>query len=121
MLLYNYLLLQYGGKPKWTLLHHNGPLFPPLYKSHNIPVIINNKEYILTDLAEEYATMYVKYFNTEYINNIRFKKNFWKDFKKILNDKNNSINISNINSLDDINFTPIHEYLKNNNNNKIIF
>ena len=119
MLLYNYLLLQYGGKPKWTILHHNGPLFPPSYKPHNIPVIINNKEYVLTDLAEEYATMYVKYLNTEYINNIRFKKNFWKDFKKILNDKNNSINISNINSLDDIDFTPIQEYLKN-NNNKII-
>jgi len=114
MLLYYNLLLQFGGKPKWTLLYHNGPLFPKKYVPHNIPVIINNKEYILNDLAEEYATIYVKYFDTDYIKNIRFKKNFWKDFKKVLNDKNNSINVSNINTIDDIDFTNIYNYVKNN-------
>jgi DNA topoisomerase-1 len=119
MLLYNQLLLQYGGKPKWTLLQYNGPLFPPLYKPHNIPIIIHNKEYILTDIAEEYATMYAKYLNTDYINNVKFKKNFWKDFKKVLSSKNDSIDISQINSIDDIDFTLIHKHLIDEKKNKI--
>jgi DNA topoisomerase-1 len=110
MLLYNHFLLQYGGKPKWSMLHHNGPLFPQLYKSHEIPVIINNEKYILSDLAEEYATYYAKYLNTNYLTN-RFKKNFWKDYKKFLSFKNNNYDIKQIQSIDDIDFSLIHNYL----------
>ena len=119
MLLYYQLLLQYGGKPRWTLLIHNGPLFPPLYVPHNIPVIINNKEYILSNIAEEYATIYVKYFDTDYIQNSKFKKNFWKDFKKILSGKNDIIDVSNIKFIDDIDFTLINNYVIEKKKNKI--
>ena len=42
-----------GGKPQWTVLQHNGPLFPPIYKAHGTPVIINNKEsaYLIKNLS----------------------------------------------------------------------
>ena len=93
-----------GGKPQWTVLIHNGPMFPPLYKSHKIPVIINGKEIILSEQAEEYATMYAKYIDTDYIKNNHFKKNFWEDFKS-------TVKYLNIKSLDEIDFTPIKNYL----------
>jgi DNA topoisomerase-1 len=91
-----------GGKPQWTVLQHNGPMFPPEYIAHKTPVIVNGKEIVLPPLAEEYATMYSRFIDTDYINNNTFKKNFWKDFKPT---------ITNINSLDDIDFTPIKKYL----------
>ena len=93
-----------GGKPQWTVLKHNGPMFPPIYKPHNIPVIINSKEVLLPEQAEEYATMYAKFIDTPYIENNTFKKNFWKDFKPTLKE------IA-VNSLDDIDFSSIKKYL----------
>ena len=94
-----------GGKPQWTVLKHNGPMFPPKYVYLKIPVIINNKEIILSEQAEEYAFMYAKYINTPYVENNTFKKNFWKDFKPTLSKD------LNINSLDDIDFTLIKNYI----------
>lgn len=69
---------------RWNELIHNGPMFPKLYEKKNIPIIINNKKYILPDLAEEYAMMYSKYIGTEYVENKNFNKNFWADFKHTL-------------------------------------
>jgi len=77
-------ILYGGGKKQWTVLRHNGPFFPEEYKKHNIPVIYNSNEIILPDLAEEYATLYARYLDTEYVNNIKFNKNFFNDFKKVL-------------------------------------
>ena len=92
-----------GGKPQWSTLIHNGPLFPAPYEPHKIPVIINNESVILSPLAEEYATMFAKYLDTPYMSSNVFKKNFWKDFKPTLN-----INVKNI---DEIDFTLIHKHL----------
>ena len=61
----NYILI--GGKNQWTELCHNGPMFPPEYTPHNIPIICNNVNIILNPLAEEYAALYSKFINTEYI------------------------------------------------------
>jgi len=93
-----------GGNKKWTELRHNGPLFPPEYIKHNIPVIINNQKVILPIQAEEYATMYAKFIDTKYIEINAFKKNFWKDFKPSLD--------INVNSLDEIDFSLIKKYLE---------
>jgi DNA topoisomerase-1 len=102
-----FLVLQFGGtKYKWTTLQHKGVLFPPLYKYNKIPLIYNGKEYILNPLAEEYLTYYVKYLNTDYIKKSQFKKNFWKDFKKIL--KNDDIK-----TLDNCDFKYFIKYLEN--------
>jgi DNA topoisomerase-1 len=101
-----FLVLQFGGTAyKWTTLQHNGVLFPPLYKYNKIPLVYNGKEYILNPLAEEFLTYYVKYLNTDYIKKSQFKKNFWKDFKKIL--KNDDIK-----SLDTCDFKYFVKYLE---------
>ncbi len=83
---YNYM---FGGAgQQWNTLYHNGPMFAPLYEPHNIPVVINNKKYQLSGLAEEYITLYARYINTEYVTNPkisnRFNKNFLHDWRKVL-------------------------------------
>jgi DNA topoisomerase-1 len=94
-----------GGKPQWSVLQHNGPMFPPEYQPHNTPVIINGKEIILPKEAEEYATMYAKFIGTPYLENNTFKKNFWKELKQVLPSN------LNIESLESIDFSLIKNYL----------
>lgn len=94
-----------GNQKQWTVLRHNGPFFPSEYKPHKIPIIVNNEKIILSEKAEEYATLYAKYIGTKYIEMNAFKKNFWKDFKPTLP--------KNINSLDEIDFSLIKNYLDN--------
>ena len=100
------LYLMYGGnKNQWTILKHNGPLFPLPYEPHKVPIIVNNNKIILPELAEEYATMFAKYIDTDYFTNKTFLKNFWSEFKKVLPKD------LNINKLEDIDFLPIKNYL----------
>jgi DNA topoisomerase I len=103
---YNWNLYQMvgGGKPQWTVLQHNGPMFPPQYEPHKVPVVIANKEYILSPEAEEYATMFARFIGTKYMELNKFKTNFWKDFKPL---------ISNLpaQNIDDIDFLPIKKHL----------
>ena len=82
--LLNFNLIGAGSKTQWTVLKHNGPMFPPEYEPHKIPVLINGKEIILPIQAEEYATMFARYSGSDYMNSNTFKKNFWKDFKPTL-------------------------------------
>lgn len=105
LLLKYYIYLQFGGKKKWTTFSHNGVLFPPIYKPHNIPVMYEGKDIILAPDAEEYATLYAKYIDTDYIKSNVFNKNFWKDWKKILG-KDHSIK-----SLIGCDFTQIYNYI----------
>jgi DNA topoisomerase-1 len=93
------------GKYKWTTLEHNGVLFPPKYKKHNIPLIYAGEKIVLDEVAEEYATIYARYADTEYITSGRFNKNFWKDWRKILG-KNSPI--KNFNECD---FSLIYKYV----------
>ena len=97
----------YGGAntKKWNTLEHNGVLFPPEYNSINIPLIYDDKEILLNPEAEEAATFYAKYIDTEYIRNNKFTKNFWKDFKKLLDPK---LGITDITKCD---FSKIRKYL----------
>ena len=69
-----------GGKPQWTVLQHNGPMFPPDYVPHKVPVVINNMDIVLAHEAEELATMFARFIDTPYMENNTFKKNFWKEF-----------------------------------------
>jgi DNA topoisomerase-1 len=97
-ILYNFLIIQFGGKKKWETLYHNGVLFPPEYEPHHLPLKCKGEEILLSSESEEYAMLYVKYFDTEYINNKTFNKNFWKDWKKTLS-------TNKIESLEDCDFT----------------
>jgi DNA topoisomerase-1 len=78
-----YYFSLYGGsnKKQWVFLQHNGPMFPPPYVPHKIPVIVNNVKHILPPIAEEYITLYAKYHDSHHLMNNIFKKNFWKDLK----------------------------------------
>ena len=73
-----------AGKRKWTVFRHNGPYFPPEYEKHDIPVVVNGEKVILPKQAEEYITLYARYISTDYIENPKFNKNFWNDFKPYL-------------------------------------
>ena len=98
--------LMYGGGTKqWTVLQHNGPMFPAPYIPHKIPIIANKNEIILPERAEEYLTMFAKFIDTPYMDNSMFKKNFWKELKPELPSN------LNIQSLDQIDMTPIKNYL----------
>ena len=87
--LFNYLLYnQFGGKnnneTKWTTFSHSGVLFPEPYIPHSIPLIYDGKKIILNPNSEEYATIYSKFTDTEYVKNKVFNKNFFNDWVKIL-------------------------------------
>lgn len=103
----NYLILhQLGGaKKKWSTLEHNGVLFPPEYEKHNVPVIYNGQNIVLDEEAEEIASLYAKYIESEYVKSKIFRKNFWNDWKKVLG-KDHPIQ-----SLDECDFSLIYNYL----------
>ena len=84
--LFNYFVYnQFGGKSnddvKWTTFKHNGVLFPDPYKQHGIPLIYKGKQIKLDSESEEYATIYAKFLDTEYLKNKIFKQNFFNDWK----------------------------------------
>jgi len=114
----NFLFLQFGGKNsgqevKWESFKHNGVLFPEPYTSHNIPVIINNEKIKLEPESEEYATIYAKYIDSEYIKNKTFNKNFLNDWKQILKKSNDSNynKIKDIKDITEIDFSLIYNYI----------
>jgi DNA topoisomerase-1 len=109
-----YWLNQLGGnkEKQWNTLSHNGVIFYPDYEPINIPILYDGKEVYLNKEAEEVATFYAKFLDTEYIKNPKFNKNFWKDFKTII-DKN-----LNIIDFEKIDFSLIKKFLENQKANK---
>ena len=99
---------------KWKTFNHNGVMFFPPYETHNIPLLYGGNEIFLKEKSEEYATIYAKYTGTEYLNNKKFKKNFFNDWKKILK-KDGHIEI---NDFDKCDFTLIYDYLLHKKNEK---
>lgn len=110
--LFNYLLYnQFGGKnnneAKWETFSHNGVLFPEPYIPHKIPLIYKGKKITLKPDSEEYATIYAKFTDTEYVKNKTFNKNFFNDWIKILK-KDGHTDITNFELCD---FSLILKYL----------
>ena len=72
------LFNQFGGKSvkKWTTFSHNGVLFPEPYQAHGIPLVYGDKKekIYLDPESEEYATIYSKFVDTEYVKNKLFKQ-----------------------------------------------
>jgi len=96
-----------SGKPQWTVLRHNGPMFPPPYEPHGIPVILNGVKIKLSPEVEEYATIFSRYIDGPYMENPIFIKNFSSDFKDIL-----PPNLKNY-KLEDFDFSLIKNHIKN--------
>lgn len=102
--MYPKFMLVGGGGKQWSILIHNGPMFPPLYVPHNIPIVVNGKSIKLNPLAEEYITMYARYIDTEYVKNPKFNKNFFSDWKKVLGGVS-------IDKIENVDLTEIKKYL----------
>lgn len=90
----------------WKTLEHNGVYFPPLYTPlpNNIKLLYDNKPISLKPEEEEYAYLYARHLNTEYITP-RFNKNFFKDFKSIISKDYK------ITDFDKLDFTQIYNYI----------
>ena len=98
-----------GNEKMWDTFQHNGVLFPPDYEPINVPLIYEGENIMLNPKAEEAATFYAKYIETEYVKNSKFNKNFWKDFKPLLNKRDS--NESKIVDFDKCDFTLIKKHL----------
>jgi DNA topoisomerase-1 len=113
------LLNQQGGKDnkkRWAKMSHNGPMFPDAYIPHKIPIIYKNEKIVLPAEAEEFATIYSKYIDSEYIKNKKFNKNFWNDWKVYLQ-KNN---ITKITNLEDCDFSLIKKHVLDEKEKKLL-
>lgn len=93
-----------SGKPQWNTLRHNGPMFPDPYVKLDIPVIYKGVEIKINESSEEYAYLYSKYLDSDYIKMNKFNKNFWKDWKPLLG-KDHVIQ-----NLEDCDFTLFKKY-----------
>lgn len=72
---------------KWRTMEHNGVLFPPPYVTHGKKLLYGPEKtpISMTAEGEEVATFYAAMLETEYAKNDDFNRNFFKDFKKVLN------------------------------------
>ena len=87
-------LFKGGNSNKWNKkLEHNGPCFPEPYEKHDVPLIYNGEKIKLNEQAEEYASIYAKYLSSKIFEGddkkriLLFNKNFWNDWKKLLNNE----------------------------------
>ena len=72
---------------KWTTLEHQGPYFPPEYVSHGIKMKYKGEPIDLVPECEEVANFYAQVIGTDWGENPTFRKNFFKDFMKIIKKK----------------------------------
>jgi len=92
---------------KWTTLEHQGPYFPPEYVSHGIKMKYQGKPIDLVPECEEVANFYAQVIGTDWGENPTFRKNFFKDFQKLLKKKMPDCPIK---KFEDCDFTPLTEY-----------
>ncbi|KAL1868041.1 hypothetical protein VTK73DRAFT_3866 [Phialemonium thermophilum] len=104
---------------KWTTLEHNGVLFPPPYQPlpKNVKLYYDGKAVDLHPEAEEVATFFGSMLHqTQHVENPVFQKNFFGDFKEILEKtggakdlSGNKVEIKEFSKLD---FKAIYEHYK---------
>lgn len=99
-----------GEGIKWKTLEHNGPVFPPDYEPlpKNVKFYYNGKHMELSPGAEEVASFYAKMLDHDYTSKDVFNKNFFKDWRKTMTDKEKEI----ITDLSLCNFKKMNEYFK---------
>eukprot|EP01083_Nonionella_stella_P179658 638441_1 len=89
---------------KWHKLRHNGVIFPPAYTPHGVKLLYQGKPVELTPRQEEAATWFAVLIESDHAKNPVFRKNFFKDWQKLLGRGHV------IRNLDDIDFRPIYEW-----------
>lgn len=99
---------------KWHSLKHNGVMFPPDYEplpSH-VKLYYDGKPVDLPLEAEEVAGFYAALLETSHGKNPVFQKNFFHDFKQVLEDNGGALNGIKINTFDRCDFTKMHKYFE---------
>lgn len=86
-------------------LVHNGVLLPRKYGLQGFPVSFRGKELRLTAEQEEMAVAWVKKLETDYVKDLVFVRNFFRDFAKALNVEEKI-------SPEDFDFSTIREYVE---------
>ena len=96
---------------KWYFLEHNGPLFAPDYEKlpKNVKFYYDGSPMKLSLEAEEVATFYGRMLDHDYTTKEVFNKNFFKDWRKVMNDDERG----KIRDLSKCDFTEIDAHFKN--------
>ncbi|KTB13382.1 DNA topoisomerase 1 [Nakaseomyces glabratus] len=97
---------------KWTTLEHNGVLFPPPYEAlpSHVKLYYEGNPVDLPLEAEEVAGFFAHLLETPHAQNPVFQKNFFEDFKHVLNDAGGTQNGIEIKSFDRMDFSAMHDY-----------
>jgi len=95
---------------KWRFLEHKGPMFAPDYENlpDNVRFWYDGKVMKLKTDTEEAATFYGKMLDNDYTTKEVFNKNFFKDWRKIMTEKEREI----IRDLNKCDFSEINEHYK---------
>ncbi|CCE64866.1 hypothetical protein TPHA_0J00430 [Tetrapisispora phaffii CBS 4417] len=102
------------GSVQWTTFRHNGVLFPPVYvplPSH-IKLYYDGNPVDLPPAAEEVAGFYAGVIGTDHEQNPIFRKNFFTDFKKVLQENGGTLNGVSIENFSKCDFSRIVDYLQ---------
>ncbi|KAK7472817.1 DNA topoisomerase 1 [Stygiomarasmius scandens] len=101
------------GSVKWQTLEHNGVIFPPPYEPLplHIKMKYDGKEVDLPPESEEVAGFYAALLETDHAQDTTFNKNFFSDWKKVLqrHPPRNGIKITSFERCD---FRPMYEYFE---------
>ena len=95
---------------KWSFLEHNGPLFAPGYDPmpSSVRFYYDGSKMSLSEPTEEVATFYGKMLDHDYTTKEVFNKNFFKDWRKVMTEKEKE----KIRDLSKCDFSEINEYFK---------
>merc|ERR1719402_346347 len=95
---------------KWRFLEHKGPLFAPNYEPlpEDVRFWYDGKVMKLRPDVEEAATFYGKMLDHDYTTKEVFNKNFFKDWRKLMTEKEKGI----IRDLQKCDFSEINEHFK---------
>jgi DNA topoisomerase I len=107
------------GTIKWNTLEHSGVIFPPAYEPlpKKVKLIYNGEPVRLHPDAEEVATFYgAMLHSTVNVENPTFNKNFFDDFKQVLDKTGHAKNAAGeviiIKSFEKCNFNDIFEHFE---------
>ncbi|WVQ67072.1 uncharacterized protein L199_005265 [Kwoniella botswanensis] len=101
------------GEVKWTTFEHNAVLFPPPYVplSKNVKMKYDGVPLTLPPESEEVAGFFGAMIETDHAQDAKFRENFFKDFKAMLEKYPPKENVK-VKSLDKCDFKPMFEHFE---------
>ncbi|OCF38236.1 DNA topoisomerase I [Kwoniella heveanensis CBS 569] len=101
------------GSVKWTTLEHNAVLFPPPYVPlpKNVKMKYDGVPLTLPPESEEVAGFFGAMIETDHAADAKFRENFFKDFKAVLDQYPPKENVK-VKSLDKCDFRPMFEHFE---------